>query len=56
MASDAAGNVSDLEYERIENQVMTIAKQYLGEMGMPDYYIERLVATSSRDGYFPKTC
>jgi hypothetical protein len=53
MASDAAGNVSYLEYKRIENQVMAIAKQYLGEIGMPDYYIDRLVATSSRDGYFP---
>jgi hypothetical protein len=53
MPRETADTLSDLEYERAETQAIQTVKTYLGEMGMPEYYVEKLVTTSSRDGYLP---
>jgi hypothetical protein len=50
---ETADTLSDVEYERTENQAMLTARKYLDEMGMPEYYVDKLVMTSSHEGYLP---
>jgi hypothetical protein len=45
--------ISDLEYEQAEINAINLARDYLREMEFPDYYIDKMIATSSQDGYIP---
>jgi hypothetical protein len=51
--SDKASALSDVEFESAEKQGILVVRQYLEEVEFPEYYIEKLIYTSSQDGYIP---
>ena len=46
-------SVSDVEFETAEKQLIETVRGYLKEMEFPTYYIDKMIATSSQDGYIP---
>jgi hypothetical protein len=52
-APEVKDKLSDLEFEHVEKRAINEVRDYLREMEFPDYYIEKMIATSSQDGYIP---
>ena len=50
---ETASKLSDVEFELEEKKAIAKVRDYLQEMEFPQYYIDKLVATFSQDGYFP---
>src|SRR5208283_958192 len=46
-------SISDVDFERAEKQVIDTTSEYLKEMEFPTYYMEKMIVTSSQDGYVP---
>jgi hypothetical protein len=54
-APESADKLSDIEFEALENNAISRVRNYLQEMDLPQYYIDKMVLTASRDGYMPTT-
>jgi hypothetical protein len=54
-APESVGKLSDIEFEVLENTAISEVRNYLQEMDLPQYYIDKMVLTASRDGYMPTT-
>jgi hypothetical protein len=53
LLSEADERISDVDFETAEKHAIDTARDYLREMELPDYYIDKMIATSSQDGYLP---
>ena len=46
-------NLSDVEYETRQKEIMPKVKVYLADMEIDQYWIDRMFATNSQEGYMP---
>jgi hypothetical protein len=53
IVAEDRSSVSDIELESAEKQLIETVRDYLKEMEFPVYYVEKMIATSSQDGYVP---
>jgi len=52
-APESVGKLSDIEFEALESNSISMVRNYLQEMDLPQYYIDKMILTASRDGYMP---
>ena len=50
---ESVGKLSDIEFEALEKNAILKVKTYLQEFELPQYYIDKMILTASRDGYMP---
>jgi hypothetical protein len=51
LSRDTANKISDLEYEAAEKRSMAKVRQYLKDMEVNDFFIDKLMSNSSQDAY-----
>jgi hypothetical protein len=51
--SKLASKLTDTEFELLEKEIISTVRDYLRDMELDQYYIDKLIATSSQDGYLP---
>jgi|SRR5579871_4305267 len=52
-APESLGKLADTEFEALENNSIVLVRNDLQEMDLPQYYIDKMALTASRDGYIP---
>ena len=50
---ESTAKLSDIEFEALENTAISKIRNYLQEMDLPQYYVDKMISTASRDGYMP---
>ncbi len=51
LPKQAAGNLSDLQYEAAEKEVMVKVREYLHNMEVDQFFIDKMMSPSSQDSY-----